>query len=84
MNKKIVFLDIETTGRPEKKPGCWNRYYHPKDIEKYENSRVVQIAILVYENGEEKKVHNYIRKPENFLIKNKSYFNSILLHYIGY
>ena len=75
---KVVFIDTETTGLPVQP--CYDYYHDPKQIGYYDSSRVVQIAALVYEidveekTGEVKAVllheHDYIIKPEGFLIQN--------------
>jgi DNA polymerase III epsilon subunit-like protein len=73
---KILFIDLETTGKPVK--NGYNSYYPYKDLKKYDNSRIIQIAMLLYEKTtvDEKeeyvliKEYDYIIKPDNFTITN--------------
>lgn len=68
----IAFFDCETTGLPERKENNW--YYGYKQIDKYNTSRIVQIALIVYklEEGKllEESEHVYIIKPDQFEIHN--------------
>jgi DNA polymerase-3 subunit epsilon len=72
MSKKLLFLDLETSGLPERIG--FSKYYDPSDLAKYASSRIVQLAIDVYEvtDTERKliKSHDYIVKPEGFVILN--------------
>lgn len=72
MKNLVLFFDLETTGLP-KQPG-YNKYYSPKEISCYDSSRVVQIAIMLYEFNdlECKKIteENFIIKPSDFKIEN--------------
>jgi DNA polymerase-3 subunit epsilon len=72
---RIAFLDLETTGLPERKFG---QMYEYKQIEKYETCRVVQIALIVAEydgaeiilNARSTDVaRNFIIKPAGFAVK---------------
>lgn len=65
----MLVLDIETTGLPQTKG--YNNYYSPKEIQKYNSSRIVSIALL---NDEIE--HYHIIKPIDFTIKN-SHFHGI-------
>lgn len=70
---KIV-LDIETTGLPT--VNGFNSYKDPKLIKNYDSSRVVQIAIGVYDNKQnEKEFYNILINPEN-----KFYINNYKFH----
>lgn len=64
----ILFLDLETTGLPDQIG--YNQYYSYTKLEKYNSSRIVQLALLVYANGKLRKIHNYIVKPDDFKIHN--------------
>jgi DNA polymerase III epsilon subunit-like protein len=101
---KIAFLDLETTGLP--KTVSFNRYHPYEETKHYNNSRIVQIAVIVCEIDEkmlsefvenkENKIcssdiltniratypfikinttHNYIIKPDGFVIKNANIHN---------
>ena len=63
----IIFFDVETTGLPEKRG--YNGYYPPGDTDKYNESRIVQLAYIVVDNNKEKKI-NMVIYPDNFIIRN--------------
>ena len=65
----MLVLDIETTGLPQTKG--FGNYYNPKEINKYNSSRIVSIALL---NDNMEKYS--IIKPNDFTIKN-SHFHGI-------
>lgn len=71
---KLFFFDLETTGLP--RTVDFYTYYPYKELAYYENSRIVQIAVVVYEriSNEFVKIaeHDYIIKPNNFEIKNSN------------
>lgn len=69
---KVMFIDLETTGLP--KQPCYDKYYNPAETKHYDKSRIVQIAVITYEihatNHTKKSEHNYIIKPDGFVIQN--------------
>lgn len=71
---KLLFFDLETTGLPQTID--FHTYHSYKEVAYYENSRIVQIAAVLYERvGDEfvKTVeHDYIIKPDKFEIKNSN------------
>lgn len=72
LNNFIMVIDVETTGFPEKIN--FYKYYDYKDIKKYDNSRIVQIAwSLCDTDGKIHKLANYIIKPNGFTINNSEY-----------
>lgn len=69
-NKRILFLDTETTGLPDRIG--FDNYYKPSLVEKYNNSRIIELAYVIVEDGKiVKKVSNLI-KPDNFKIENSN------------
>ena len=74
-NWKFVF-DTETTGLPDRI--SQNIYFDYKDIEKYNKSRLVSIAWVLFDIDEPYKPHvnEYIIKPNGFIIYN-SHFHGI-------
>ena len=72
----IAFLDIETTGLPERRFG---QLYAYNQIEKYDSCRIVQIALNVAEycaaTGAFEIIteRNFIIKPAGFLIQNTAF-----------
>ena len=70
---KIIF-DTETTGIPERKG--FNKYFHPSQIERYNSSRIVEIAYIILDkNNNEVKNYTTIIKPDNFFIENSNIHN---------
>jgi DNA polymerase III epsilon subunit-like protein len=65
---KIVLFDLETTGIPLR-PDFIN-YYSYNNTKFYDNARVIQIAMQIYENTKLQKEFNFMIKPDNFSIKN--------------
>jgi len=59
MHCKKIVIDIETTGFPEKNGYM---YYHPSHIEKYENSRIIEIAYSILDEE-----NNVIRDYSQFI-----------------
>lgn len=57
---KLVF-DIETTGFPKKHEFM---YYHPSDIDKYENARIIEISYAILENDKTITVKQYLIKTD--------------------
>lgn len=72
----ITILDTETTGLP--KTYGFNKFINPREIENYDSSRVIQIAIGCYNSkGEEEEFYDMLINPDNkFEIKN-SHFHGI-------
>lgn len=48
---KVILFDTETSGLPDNSLG-FNKYHDYKKTEKYDSSRVVQLAMLVYERDD--------------------------------
>lgn len=74
----IAFIDLETTGIP--KQPSYDYFYDPKESKYYDDSRIVQITVSIYQvdlgadnDGKSKKLaeHDYIIKPEGFIICNQ-------------
>jgi hypothetical protein len=70
---KRVFLDLETSGLPTMYG--FNNYFNYRDLEKYNSSRVVQIAMVVYEGADRILTRNVIIKPKNYIIENSEFHN---------
>ena len=72
----IIVLDTETTGLP--KMYGFNKFKNPREIENYDSSRVIQIAIGCYNSeGKEEEFYDILINPDNkFEIKN-SHFHGI-------
>ena len=75
-SKKYLILDVETTGLP-KKPTEYKLYCY-KELDKYENSRIIQISWLVSsgiysEETDELMIQDYIVKPDNFPVRKTEY-----------
>ena len=64
-----LFLDLETSGLPQ--TISFHKYYDYKELEKYENARIVSICIYLYDDQGSiiKKFYSLI-KPNNFEVKN--------------
>lgn len=63
----LLFFDVETTGLPIFKPvKTWSRedYYHPSDTDKYDSSRIVELAYLLYDTSRQEVIDR-----REFLIK---------------
>ena len=74
----LLFIDTETSGLPVTKG--YNHYYDPKELDKYQNSRIVQISWVVTDlKGGIISQHDYIIKPKNFIIPD----DSIKIHRIS-
>jgi DNA polymerase III epsilon subunit-like protein len=67
----LLFIDTETSGLPKTKG--YNQYYSPKDLDKYQTARIVQISWVVTDyKGNIISQHDYIIKPNNFIIPEDS------------
>ena len=60
-----LFFDLETTGLP--KQIDFDTWYPPKDVEKYNESRIIEIGILLVHKGKIIETYNSLVKPENFI-----------------
>lgn len=65
---KIMFLDTETSGLPERLG--FDIYYDYKDSKKYDNSRIIELGFIEYNNTNMLKKMAYLIKPINFTINN--------------
>lgn len=67
-----LIIDTETTGLPKTKG--YNKYYHYSENDKYDSSRMVQIAWKIFnKNLDCIKTKNYIIKRDNFSIENSKF-----------
>lgn len=75
--KKIIVLDLETTGLPPMKG--FNEYYPYSNSKVYDRSRIVQMSFGIYDtDGHELDFCDLIIKPEGFIIP----YGSIKIHKI--
>ncbi len=71
---RIAFIDLETTGLP--KQAKFDEYPHYTQLKSYDNARIVQLALLVYDIDEKTQEgtlvseHVYVVKPDGFEIRN--------------
>ena len=65
---RYLLFDLETIGLP--KMQSYFKYYPWSQLDKYESSRIVQIAIAVYKDNVQINSANYIIKPNGFRISN--------------
>ena len=64
----LVF-DTETTGLPTMKR--FNVYHEPSLVNYYKNSRIIELAYIIYdEEGNCVKTESNLVKPNNFIIEN--------------
>ena len=71
-NDYKIFIDTETNGLPITKG--FNNYYSPREIKYYNNSRMIEIGYLIYNNKNEKiKEVSRLIKPDNFIIENSQF-----------
>ena len=69
MNNITMIFDIETSGLP-KRMG-YNRYFSPKKVEYYNESRIIEIAYIICNtDGTIIKQVSSLIKPDNFMINN--------------
>jgi DNA polymerase III epsilon subunit-like protein len=60
-----LFFDLETTGLP--KQISFDNWYSPEEIDKYDNSRIIEIGIILVDKNEKiKETYNAIIKPDTF------------------
>ena len=67
-NKKVMILDTETTGLPDRP--SFGTYYSYDQLDKYKDARMIQICWAIYDEGKLEKIKNYIIKPNGFKINN--------------
>ena len=60
-----LFFDIETSGLPKKRG--FNDWFPPKELDKYEESRIIEIGIIIVDKGKIIDTYNNIIKPDNFI-----------------
>lgn len=71
---RLAFIDLETSGLP--KTISFDEYHDYRHLQHYENARIVQIALLVYDLDERAltlthvNTHVYVIKPDQFEIRN--------------
>ncbi len=63
-------FDTETTGLPARK--SYSDYYPPEKLEKYDRSRIVSIAWILFSDSETFAKHYYVIKPNGFVIDDRS------------
>jgi len=76
INKWICVIDTETTGLPEMyKDFKMKKYYPPRQTEKYDKSRIVQVTALFFNtHTQEKVILDEIIKPTyDFIIDNDEF-----------
>jgi DNA polymerase-3 subunit alpha len=61
MSIRYFIFDTETTGLPQRSKG---RYANYNELEKYQNSRIIEIAWMIYENNKKIKEKEFIIKPK--------------------
>jgi len=68
---KTLFIDTETTGLPKTKG--WGKYYEPSLTSYYDESRVIEVAYIIYDNDKTicKSISTIIR-PNGFVITNSN------------
>ena len=68
----ILVIDTETTGLPI--TIGFDKYYSPKELKYYDNSRLIELAYIIYsENGHIIKEVCHLIKPNNFEINNSQF-----------
>ena len=77
-NKYILVLDLETSGLPKRRG--FNKYYSPKKIEYYNDSRIIELAYIIYyidyldtNNSKNIKKYNSLIIPCGFSINNTQF-----------
>lgn len=66
---QTLFIDIETNGLPE--TAGFNKYYEPSDTRYYDNSRVLELAYIIYDkNGILIKSKQFVITPDGFTVTN--------------
>jgi len=75
-NKMALFIDTETIGLPDTKNLNlkWGEYPYYKLLNRYDNARIVQLSYMITDaKFNEKELHDYIIKKENFNIENSQF-----------
>ncbi len=68
----ILIIDTETSGLPITLG--FNKYHSPKKVKYYENSRLIEIAYIIFDkNGKKLKEVSSLIKPLNFEINNSQF-----------
>lgn len=65
---KYLFIDTETSGLPQQVN--FHTYYHPKHIKYYDNSRLIEIGYIIYDDDNKIKDNDILIKPDNFIVEN--------------
>lgn len=69
---KTLFIDTETTGLPVTKG--WGNYYNPSLTSYYEDSRVIELAYIIYDEDKNiVKSADYLIIPDGFVIQNSKF-----------
>lgn len=68
---RIMFLDIETNGLPERIG--FDKYHHPSLFEKYNGCRVIEIAYIIYSDKIIEKEYSSLVIPDGFKIENSQF-----------
>lgn len=69
---KTLFIDTETTGLPKTKG--WGKYYDPILTSYYDESRVIEVAYIIYDNDKNiLKSTSSIIRPNGFVINNSEF-----------
>jgi DNA polymerase-3 subunit alpha len=71
-----LFIDTETIGLPDAKNLNlkWGDYPYFKLLNRYDTARIVQLSYMITDdNFNEKQMHDYIIKKENFNIENSKF-----------
>ena len=72
----ILIIDIETNGLPNTSNLKWGQYYSYTDLEKYDNSRIVQFTMMLCDRHyNELNLEDFIIKRDNFSINNSDFHN---------
>lgn len=82
MTTRYIFLDLETSGLP--KMMGFNKYYAYTDLNAYGSSRVVQLAMAVYDDSKLVETHNVLIKPIGYEIKNSEFHKITHEHALVY
>ena len=82
MTSRYIFLDLETSGLP--KMIGFNKYYKYDELHAYDSSRIVQLAMAVYDDSKLVETHNVLIKPVGYEIKNSEFHNITHEHALVY
>ena len=71
-----LILDTETNGLPDLTGLTYGSYPDYKDLNKYNNARIIQLSYMICDNNlEEKELIDHIIYAENFEINNSEFHN---------